>query len=163
MLDSRIDFKSISRVSIGGLLENINSEYFILARNGSAVYASSELSIGLVELNKLTTYVKASNTDPNDYMGYSVALSDDGSTLAVGAFRDASNATGVNGNPFDNSMTNAGSVLYTVTTVRTGTNKRILRRRTRKVMTNLAEQFQSLQMVTLLQCLPVEKAVMPQV
>lgn len=97
-------------VSIGGLLENINSEYFILARNGSAVYASSELSIGLVELNKLTTYVKASNTDPNDYMGYSVALSDDGSTLAVGAFRDASNATGVNGNPFDNSMTNAGSV-----------------------------------------------------
>lgn len=97
-------------VSIGGLLENINSEYFILARNGSAVYASNELSIGLVELNKLVTYVKASNTDPNDYMGYSVALSDDGSTLAVGAFRDASNATGVNGNPFDNSMTSAGSV-----------------------------------------------------
>ncbi len=97
-------------VSIGGLLENINSDYFILARNGSALYASNELSIELAKLNKLVTYVKASNTDPNDYMGYSVALSDDGSTLAVGAFGEASNATGVNGNPFDNSMTSAGSV-----------------------------------------------------
>ncbi len=97
-------------VSIGGLLENINSEYFILARNGSAVYASNELSVGLVELNKLVTYVKASNTDTNDFLGSSVSLSDDGSTLAVGALGEASSATGVNSNPSDNSMTNAGGV-----------------------------------------------------
>ena len=40
-------------------------------------------------------YIKASNTDANDLFGYSVALS--GDTLAVGAYFEASNGTGVNG------------------------------------------------------------------
>ena len=42
-------------------------------------------------------YVKASNTDASDEFGYSVALSADGSTLAVGAIGEASSATGVGG------------------------------------------------------------------
>ena len=37
-----------------------------------------------------------------------VALS--GNTLAVGAYREASNATGVNGNQADNSAPNSGAV-----------------------------------------------------
>jgi len=35
-------------------------------------------------------YVKASNTDPNDWFGYSVSLSSDGNTLAVGAMGEDS-------------------------------------------------------------------------
>ena len=56
-------------------------------------------------------YVKASNTDAgSDSFGWSVALSGDGSTLAVGAYEEASNATGINGNQANNSATQAGAV-----------------------------------------------------
>ena len=53
-------------------------------------------------------YLKASNTGAGDYFGYSVALS--GDTLAVGAYREAGNATGVNGNQADNTATDSGAV-----------------------------------------------------
>jgi len=53
-------------------------------------------------------YVKASNPGVGDYFGASVALF--GDTLAVGAWGEASTATGVNGNQADNSVGNAGAV-----------------------------------------------------
>ena len=53
-------------------------------------------------------YLKASNTDADDRFSYSgVAVS--GDTVVVGAFGEASNATGVNGNQNDNSATQAGA------------------------------------------------------
>lgn len=55
-------------------------------------------------------YVKASNTDGADQFGLSVALSADGSTLAVGANGESSSATGVNGNQLDNSAAYSGAV-----------------------------------------------------
>ncbi len=55
-------------------------------------------------------YIKASNTGANDSFGYSVALSADGDTLAVGAYGEASNATGINGNQNNNSADSAGAV-----------------------------------------------------
>ena len=55
-------------------------------------------------------YVKASNTNANDTFGWSVALSADGSTLAVGAYYESSSATGINGNQNDNSDSGAGAV-----------------------------------------------------
>ncbi|HWO27154.1 MAG TPA: hypothetical protein VNO30_50840 [Kofleriaceae bacterium] len=55
-------------------------------------------------------YVKASNTGINDSFGYSVALSGDGSTLAVGADRESSAATGIDGSQFDESFGDAGAV-----------------------------------------------------
>jgi hypothetical protein len=59
-------------------------------------------------------YVKASNTDANDEFGFSVALSGDGNTLAVGARYEDSNATGINGNQADNSAGARGAVyVYT--------------------------------------------------
>jgi len=48
-------------------------------------------------------YVKASNTDGGDRFGSAVSLSLDGNTLAVGAIREESTATGVNGDQSDNS------------------------------------------------------------
>jgi hypothetical protein len=54
-------------------------------------------------------YVKASNTDAKDQFGYSVALSADGNTLAVGADSEASAATGINGDQADNTTDQAGA------------------------------------------------------
>ena len=55
-------------------------------------------------------YIKASNTGAGDVFGSSLALSGDGTTLAVGAQDEASNATGINGNQADNSDAQAGAV-----------------------------------------------------
>ena len=52
-------------------------------------------------------YLKASNTGAFDQFGASVAIS--GDTVVVGAWRESSNATGVNGNQGDNSAAKAGA------------------------------------------------------
>lgn len=57
-------------------------------------------------------YLKASNTGAVDVYGGSVSV--DGDTIAVGAIREASNATGVNGLQSDNSALNAGAVYVLV-------------------------------------------------
>jgi hypothetical protein len=54
-------------------------------------------------------YVKASNIDPSDSFGSSVALSGDGSILTVGAEAEGSSATGIGGDQADDSASNAGS------------------------------------------------------
>ncbi len=53
-------------------------------------------------------YLKAENADPGDRFGLSVAM--DGDTIAVSAIREDSSASGVNGNPADNSSTDSGAV-----------------------------------------------------
>ena len=55
-------------------------------------------------------YLKASNVDAGDSFGERVAISDDGNTIAVTAFSEASAATGVNGNQGDNTAADAGAV-----------------------------------------------------
>lgn len=61
--------------------------------------------------------LRASNPEFSDRFGTSVAIS--GDTIVIGAPDEDSNATGVNGNQNDNSVTNAGAVYVFV---RTGTN-----------------------------------------
>jgi hypothetical protein len=53
-------------------------------------------------------YLKASNTDENDFFGRSVALT--GDTLAVGAFGEDSAAQGVDGNQADDTAATSGAV-----------------------------------------------------
>lgn len=55
-------------------------------------------------------YIKASNSTDNDQFGYSVALSATGDTLAVSAVWEASAATGIDGNEYDNSAPDSGAV-----------------------------------------------------
>jgi hypothetical protein len=55
-------------------------------------------------------YIKASNTNRGDEFGAAVALSADGSTLAVGAPGEASAATGVDANQADNTVPGMGAV-----------------------------------------------------
>jgi len=52
-------------------------------------------------------YIKASNTDTEDVFGRSVAVS--GDALVVGAWREDSGATGLNGDQSDNSSSDAGA------------------------------------------------------
>ncbi|HEY7444179.1 MAG TPA: hypothetical protein VH701_17245, partial [Vicinamibacterales bacterium] len=54
-------------------------------------------------------YVKAGNPDPGDMFGYSVSLSADGSTLAVGSYDEGGSARGINGPP-DNMRRGAGAI-----------------------------------------------------
>ena len=72
-------------------------------------------------------YIKASNTGEagkgdelgdGDQFGFSLALSDDGNTLAAGAIAEDGGAAGINGNQADNSLQSAGAVYVFV---RTGT------------------------------------------
>jgi len=74
--------------------------------NAGAVYVFTRAGVAWSQ----QAYVKASNTDGSDYFGLSVALSSDGSTLAVGTDNEDSNATGINGNQADNSARSAGAV-----------------------------------------------------
>jgi len=55
-------------------------------------------------------YIKASNTGKDDWFGYSVTLSADGNTLAVGANGEDSKATGVGGDESDDSAKDSGAV-----------------------------------------------------
>jgi hypothetical protein len=55
-------------------------------------------------------YVKASHVERGDMFGFSVALSAAGSTLAVGALGEDSQATGVNGNQVNNAAPQSGAV-----------------------------------------------------
>jgi trimeric autotransporter adhesin len=76
------------------------------AADAGAVYVFTRTATGWEQ----QAYLKASNTRPADHFGNSVALSADGNVLAVGAFREDSNATGVNPAPVTNTAPDAGSV-----------------------------------------------------
>jgi hypothetical protein len=70
-------------------------------------------------------YLKASNTDASDLFGWSVAISSN--TAVVGAFQEASNATGVNGNQSDNSAIRAGAAYVFVRNGATWTQQAYLK------------------------------------
>ena len=75
------------------------------AENAGAVYVFTRDGAGVWSQQ---AYIKASNTDVEDAFGYAVALS--GDTLAVGALKEASAATGIDGDQTDNSAFEAGAV-----------------------------------------------------
>ena len=70
---------------------------YVFARNGAGVWSQQ-------------AYVKASNPEANDRFSSDVTLSGDGNTLAVGAYWEDSNATGIGGNQADDSTGNSGAV-----------------------------------------------------
>src|SRR6266581_9018446 len=59
---------------------------------------------------KSIAYIKASNAKKDDQFGYTVALSADGNTMAVGTTAEDSAAKGINGNQADHSAISAGAV-----------------------------------------------------
>ena len=76
-----------------------------LARGAGAVYVFTRSGSAWSQ----QAYVKASNTGAEDLFGQSVALSGDGSALAVATPNEDSSATGINGNQTDDSAVQAGA------------------------------------------------------
>jgi FG-GAP repeat len=91
----------------------INARYVLEACNSQGCADSVAVAVSS-SLAEAAGYVKASNTAASDSFAWSVALSGDGNTLAVGAYQEDSNATGIDGNQADNSASAAGAVyVYT--------------------------------------------------
>src|SRR5689334_11081992 len=87
--------------------------FLICASTLGAQTRSQANTSGLKEI----AYLKASNTEANDHFGnggtlegHGVALSGDGTTLAVSAPYESSGAKGVNGDQNDNSVYSSGAV-----------------------------------------------------
>src|SRR5262245_48839547 len=114
--------QGVSFADAGGVVRLNYRGLVVSDATGQRVPASFEVTKGLVLLRvddrkalyPLTVdpiaqqaYLKASNTDAGDLFGFSVAIS--GDTVVVGAFVEASAATGVNGNQAHISAVNAGA------------------------------------------------------
>lgn len=91
---------SYDRVVAGLLHTRLNATYRVQACNSAGCSALSAAQA--VDLTKAIGYFKPSNTGTYGRFGYSLALSGDGNTLAVGASGEDSNAIGINGNQMDN-------------------------------------------------------------
>ena len=102
-------FESSSATGING--DQANND----ANESGAVYVFTHADDGTWSQQ---AYIKASNTGANDRFGSSVALSSDGSTLAVGAIGESSSAKNIDGNQDDNSAASSGAV-YAFTRVGT--------------------------------------------
>lgn len=86
----------------------VNNYYYVEACNAGGC-EKSNLTFTATEMIKAIGYFKASNTEANDFFGWSIALSADGTTLAVGAPAEDSKAIGANGEQTNNDSTNSGA------------------------------------------------------
>jgi len=93
-------FEASSATGIGGNQADNGST------DSGAVYVFSRVGTAWTQ----EAYIKASNTGAEDYFGWSVSLSSDGTRLAVGSPFEDSSATGIGGNQADNSAAEAGAV-----------------------------------------------------
>ena len=91
------------------LYARVNAQYILQSCNATGCADSATVSVSGALVDSIG-YVKASNTGAGDDFGYALSLSDDGDTLAVGAYREGSNATGIGGDQSDNSAANSGAV-----------------------------------------------------
>lgn len=113
------------------LHNRVNARYILQACNaaGCAGCADSAPVSVSGNLAQAVGYLKASNTDAGDLFGVAVALSANGSTLAIGASSEDSNATVVGGNQSDDSAPGSGAVLSFPKPAASGPNRPISRRR----------------------------------
>lgn len=88
----------------------VQASYKLMACNALNSCVESEVVPVTGTLVEAIGYFKASNTDPGDIFGETVALSGDGNTLAVGAPFEASAANGIDGDQDDNSLGKSGAV-----------------------------------------------------
>ncbi len=108
---------TLQKEHIVSLPKRINAQYILQSCNAQDCIDSATVSVAGTLVNSIG-YLKASNTGASDRFGYSISLSGDGTTLAVGANTEDSNATGIDGDQTDNSAEDSGAVyLFT----RTGT------------------------------------------
>ncbi|MCP4494933.1 MAG: integrin [Gammaproteobacteria bacterium] len=91
------------------LFQRLSAQYLLQSCNDAGCIDSSQLAVSGNLVDSIG-YFKASNTGSADVFGASVSLSSDGTTLAVGASQEGSNATGVNGDSSNNDKPYSGAV-----------------------------------------------------
>ncbi len=94
------------------LHRRLNARYILQSCNAGGCTDSSTITVDVSQLADAIGYVKASNTGADDYFGYAVALSSDGSTLAVGARGERSDATGIDGADNDNAISSGAVYVF---------------------------------------------------
>lgn len=87
---------TVSRDTAVHLFDWTDARYIVEACNAGGCSGSDIVTVTDAMLDTIG-YFKASNTDPGDQFGSSIALSGDGRTPAVGAFSEDSDATGIGG------------------------------------------------------------------
>lgn len=88
-----------------------NGETLAVGAPGEAIHAGAvHLFVRSEGSWSQQAHATASNPGPEDSFGESVALSDDGDVVAVGARHEASHAIGIDGDQDDNSIASAGAV-----------------------------------------------------
>lgn len=99
-------------LAVGAPYESSGAKGINGGQNDNSVYSAGAVYVFIRGNNRWVqqAYVKASNPGQSDKFGYVVSLSQDGNTLAVSAFFEASAAKGVNGDESDNSIPQAGAV-----------------------------------------------------
>ena len=99
-------------LAVGAPLESSNARGVNGNQNDNSLYSSGAVYIFTRSGTGWSqqAYIKASNPGQSDKFGFVVALSQDGSTLAVSAPGEASAAKGVNDNQNDDSIPEAGAV-----------------------------------------------------
>ncbi|HEY5921433.1 MAG TPA: hypothetical protein VIV11_07170 [Kofleriaceae bacterium] len=85
------------------------------------------VDIGDATVPTRVAYIKASNTETFDDFGYALAVSADGTTLAVGAPQEDSGAATINGNEADNNVSANGAVYIFVRSDTTWTQQAYLK------------------------------------
>ncbi|MES2823750.1 MAG: hypothetical protein V4732_09120 [Pseudomonadota bacterium] len=91
------------------LTDWVNSRYKVQACGETACVDSAEIVTDNAMLSAIT-YIKASNAQTDDWFGWSIAISGDGNTLAVGAPAENSKSIGVNGEQNNEDSPNSGAV-----------------------------------------------------
>lgn len=101
------------------LADWVNTSYVVQACNSNGCTDSVARTLAPENSVSAIGYLEAAVATLNRGLGVSVAMSADGSTLAVGAMGDSSGIAGIDGDPNDTSMPGSGAVHIFV---RTGPN-----------------------------------------
>ena len=103
-------------VSLHRYIPNVtNPQYGVKTCDATSCGTSfrhNTVSLTKAQLNSMIGRLQASNPDSGDLFGYSVDLSGDGNTLAVGAYDEHGSSTGVNGAQNNNSGDSGAVYLY---------------------------------------------------
>ncbi len=92
------------------LYARIGARYLLQSCNEGGCTDSFELPVATSSLTSGIGYFKPSNTSYSIWFGASVSLSADGTTMAVGAPHEDSDATGINGDQYNYRAADAGAV-----------------------------------------------------
>lgn len=93
----------------------VNASYILQACN--SVGCTSSSAVTATDSASPIGYFKASNTGAGDQFGYAVAVSGDGTTLAIGANQEDSNSTGIDSTPNDDGTADNSGAVYVFTLV----------------------------------------------